>query len=276
MKTPKKIHYCWYGRGPLSEKQKMCIASWQAVMPEYELVLWNEDNSPMDNAYLRNALAHQKWANASNFLRLYALEKLGGLYFDTDVQALRSFDPLLKHDCFLGFQYDHNTSPKKRLNRSINNAISGAAPGHPFVRQCLEQLQERFDGTEPADQSGPHMASDILVRQGLTDYSPTPITIAGCTIFPADYFSPYFYGEAFDLSCITDNTFTLHHWDASWVKKPTTPKGPDPDETASRDRKIKDLTELATALRSERDAVLSSRSWKITRPLRRLAGLIQR
>ena len=35
---PKKIHYCWFGRGEKNEKAKKCIASWHRFCPDYEII----------------------------------------------------------------------------------------------------------------------------------------------------------------------------------------------------------------------------------------------
>lgn len=37
-------------------------------------------------------------------MRLYALYNYGGIYLDTDVQILKSFDDLLKNEVFFGFE----------------------------------------------------------------------------------------------------------------------------------------------------------------------------
>ena len=42
---PKKIHYCWFGRGEKSKKIKKCIESWRKYCPDYEIVEWNEDTT---------------------------------------------------------------------------------------------------------------------------------------------------------------------------------------------------------------------------------------
>ena len=46
---PKKIHYCWFGRGEKPTLAQKCIASWRKYCPDYEIVEWNEDNFPIDN-----------------------------------------------------------------------------------------------------------------------------------------------------------------------------------------------------------------------------------
>ena len=37
---PKKIHYCWFGRGKMPEMARKCIASWKKYLPEYEIKEW--------------------------------------------------------------------------------------------------------------------------------------------------------------------------------------------------------------------------------------------
>jgi len=39
---PKKIHYCWFGRGQMPELAINCINSWKKYLPDYKFVLWNE------------------------------------------------------------------------------------------------------------------------------------------------------------------------------------------------------------------------------------------
>lgn len=41
---PKKIHYCWFGRGEKSKLTERCIKSWKKYCPDYEIIEWNEDN----------------------------------------------------------------------------------------------------------------------------------------------------------------------------------------------------------------------------------------
>jgi mannosyltransferase OCH1-like enzyme len=48
---PKTIHYCWFGRGPMSDLNRRCIDSWRRMLPDYEIVEWNEDNADLDHDY---------------------------------------------------------------------------------------------------------------------------------------------------------------------------------------------------------------------------------
>ena len=98
---PKKIHYCWFGGKPMPENGQKCILSWRKWLPDYEIKEWNEDNFDIHiNQYCHEAYDNKKWAFVSDVARLYALVTEGGIYMDTDVEVLRSFDDLLENDFF--------------------------------------------------------------------------------------------------------------------------------------------------------------------------------
>lgn len=41
---PKIIHYCWFGGKEKPDKIKKCINSWYQILPDYQIIEWNEDN----------------------------------------------------------------------------------------------------------------------------------------------------------------------------------------------------------------------------------------
>ena len=94
---PKKIHYCWFGKGKKSRLALKCIRSWRQYCPEYEVIEWNEENFDIDmNGYTRMCYAEKKYAYLSDYVRLWVVEKYGGIYFDTDVEVIRSLEELLR------------------------------------------------------------------------------------------------------------------------------------------------------------------------------------
>src|SRR5690606_17129379 len=98
---PKIIHYCWFGGNPLPPLAVKCIASWKKYLPEYEIIEWNENNFPIEDfLFTRQSLEHRKYAFISDVARLYALDKMGGVYMDTDVEVLKPLDPFLHHAAF--------------------------------------------------------------------------------------------------------------------------------------------------------------------------------
>lgn len=106
MKTiPKKIHYCWFGTSDFNLTTKRCIASWKHYLPNYELVLWNEDNFDVSfNTFTQAAYNHKKYSFVSDYVRMHALNTQGGIYLDTDVEVLRNFDELLTKIFFIGLE----------------------------------------------------------------------------------------------------------------------------------------------------------------------------
>ena len=98
---PKTIHYCWFGKSEMPELAKKCIASWHKYMPEYEYKLWNEDNFDVYSVpYTKEAYDVKKYAFVSDYVRLYALNKEGGIYLDVDFEVFKSFEDLLHWDAF--------------------------------------------------------------------------------------------------------------------------------------------------------------------------------
>ncbi|MCG8591177.1 MAG: glycosyl transferase [Proteobacteria bacterium] len=216
---PKIIHYCWFGDNPRSVTMERCIASWNRHCPGYELREWNETNSPVHLPYVRSALEHGRWANASNLVRLHAVHEHGGLYFDTDVEVVKSFDDLLTEQCFFGWQHNGHKEP-------VNNAVFGAVPRHPFIKELCDAVQARFDGTEQAYLSSPWILSELLKEKGLRPRLQKTLRsrfrkygkaeINGVTLYPNEYFYPYAWYEELTADRITPNTHCIHYWAKSW------------------------------------------------------------
>lgn len=184
--------------------------SWKAVLPDYEIIEWNEKNSPLDIPYCRAALEKGLWSKVSNFVRLWALYNDGGIYLDTDFEILKTLDGFLHHDCFLGFQ---------RIEEKpgwVNNSLFGAHPKDPFVERCMKKTIQVFEEKNEFIISS-QMATLVLKEMGLKEYGYQ--VIDRVTIYPVEYFYPYTWLETFDPECITENTYAVHHWNMSWVNK---------------------------------------------------------
>src|SRR5690349_18123211 len=155
---PKVIHYCWFGESDIPEDYKKIITEWEVLHPGWTIKRWDESNTPMSLPYIKKAREHNNWANISNYARLYALGREGGIYLDTDMKVLKPLDELLSNDCFLGFESGNDGSN----DFWVNNAIMGATAGHPFVSECEQCILEQFDGTEQANLSSPQLVTAVL------------------------------------------------------------------------------------------------------------------
>lgn len=99
---PKVIHYCWFGGNPLPDNLKKYIKTWREQCPDYEIIEWNEHNYDVSkNVFMREAYTKKNFAYVSDYARLDIIYTYGGFYLDTDVELLKSLDPLRIHECFL-------------------------------------------------------------------------------------------------------------------------------------------------------------------------------
>ena len=90
---PKVIHYCWFGKNPKPPLIQKCMDSWKQVLPEYEIIEWNEDNFDVaENQYAKEAYENKKWAFVTDYVRLKVLYEHGGIYLDSDVEILKPMD----------------------------------------------------------------------------------------------------------------------------------------------------------------------------------------
>lgn len=62
-------------------------------------------------------LQRKKYAFLTDYLRLKIIQEYGGIYFDTDVEVIRSFDDLLDAGAFLVLKHQSMLIQEKDLVR---------------------------------------------------------------------------------------------------------------------------------------------------------------
>ena len=123
-RIPKIIHYCWFGGKQMPELAVKCIESWKKYLPEYELRLWNEETFDLDMyPYAREAYDNRKFAFVTDVVRLWALEKFGGVYMDTDVEILRPLGELMELPAFTGYEASMANAPVTGLMASAPHGV---------------------------------------------------------------------------------------------------------------------------------------------------------
>ena len=216
---PPILHYCWVGDAPLDVVGRKCLASWRRFCPGWTIREWRDDNLPAGFPYLQAAREHRMFSNVSNFVRLYAVHHFGGIYLDADAELIRAPDELLREDCFCGFQHETIRA------ECVNNAIFGAVPNHPFVKDMLERLQSRFTGLEPSHLSGPALTTEMLreehdLRLG-TEANAGKVRLGDITVFPKRMFAPFDWDERVRPEAVAPDTMVIHWWTTSWRPKRT-------------------------------------------------------
>lgn len=205
MSIPKIIHYCWFGNKPLPASCRKMIASWKKYLPEHELMLWNEETFDVTGSeYVKAAYQAGKYAFVSDYARLFALKKYGGIYFDTDLEVIRNFDSLLDgYNAVFGFE----------SGEKVMTAFIAAQAEDPIINEFLDHYaNQTFDISmlEP----NTVVLTELLKRRGLELNNKTQTIHGDTVVFPVDYFQAYDFSKA--SLCITDNTVTIHRCFGSW------------------------------------------------------------
>ena len=216
MNIPKKIHYCWFGKGQKPDIVNKCIQSWRKILSDYEIIEWNEENFDINsNEYVKQAYESGKFAFVSDYVRLYALYNYGGIYLDTDVEVFKRFDDLLDNDSIWGFEQENY----------IATSTIGAAKGNKIIGEFLSLYKDRQFTKEDGsydDLTNVAIVTKMLEEKGLKMNGKYQ-KIDGATFYPQTYFSPYDY-----INCrkfITDDTYCMHHFYKSWLPYKTRLKG---------------------------------------------------
>ncbi len=213
---PKVIHYCWFGGNPLPKSAIKCIDSWKKYFPDYEIKEWNERNYDVNKiAYTSEAYNAKKFAFVSDYARFDIIYNHGGVYFDTDVEVIKSFDDILEKGAFMGCEIDGG-KPSIAVAAGLGIA---AAPGFAIYKEIMDEYSTfRFtneDGTYNTTTIVKHI-TDILIKNGLKDICEMQ-TIADINIYPKEYFNPL--DDVTGRVDKTENTHSIHWYSKTWLSK---------------------------------------------------------
>ena len=208
---PKTIHYCWLSGEEMPKAFRRYIEGWKRVMPDYEFKLWDmEAMKDCGSEYFIKAAKAGRYAFASDYVRLYALYNHGGIYLDCDVEALRSFGPLMSLTYFIC---------REDTRHGIEAAVMGAEKGCPWIGECLDYYDTQ---KELSDEVMPSVMKRIFEEKGVKireidspcDFRHDDKELQ---ILPPAYFSPksYVTGKV----SVTEETYCIHHFCGSWQPK---------------------------------------------------------
>lgn len=208
---PKIIHYCWFGGNELPESVKKCIASWKKYCPDYEIKRWDESNWDVNcTRYTSEAAEAGMWAFLSDYARLDIIYNNGGIYLDTDVEVIKNLDSLLENECFLATEV-----PSHLIATGLG---FGAVKGSAAVKEMLDE----YEGESFIIKKGiynlkpcPQRNSAPFYKYGFTKELSEPIDLGIATVYSSEYFCPYNRVE--DKLDITEKTYSVHNYEASWM-----------------------------------------------------------
>lgn len=195
-----------------------CIQTWKLAMPDFEIIRIGQEKSKWFDfqdalqkcQWLRAVYERKLWAYVSDYVRIRVLYDHGGIYLDTDITTMKSFEPLRNNSLFLGFQ-----SPTK-----VNGAVIGCAKNNSFLKSILDYYEKNDVFQEPR-----YLLPDIVTYllekgYGLIPFdsreNPILTKLDDIVIYPEKYFYPFRYEEKYKDGCLTSDTYSVHWWKASW------------------------------------------------------------
>jgi mannosyltransferase OCH1-like enzyme len=213
MSIPKILHYCWFGNGAFPKREEKCYKSWEKHLSDFEFRRWDESNFDIHcNKYVEQAYEARKFMYVSDYARLLALYKEGGLYLDTDCLVKKNFSTLMGEKAFTGYGGD---------NREIAAHTLAFPPNHPFVKECLDSYENQAfvneDGTYNLYTINMRM-TDLLIQHGFVPNG-TQQEICGITIYPMTYFCPISMLPDTVKDCKSKNTYCIHVWSSKELKR---------------------------------------------------------
>lgn len=194
----KKIFYCWFGHGEMSELNKKCMESWKKYCPDYDIIRIDETNFDYTiTPYAKEAYEHGNWSYVSNAARLHFLKYNSGFYLDTDVQLLKPLDQLRKYD--KGFMTEFDSG------QPDSGVLGCGACGSDFYNEVYGRL---LPGTVLHKEFIQVMYRDYDVHgEPITEYDD------GFAILGEEYF------PSVKTDLVTPNTMGIHYFENTWVNQ---------------------------------------------------------
>lgn len=210
--VPKIIHFCWFGGKPKPDDVKQYIASWRTYCPDYEIREWNESNFDInENNYCREAYNAKKWAFVADYTRLSVIYKFGGIYMDTDVELVQSFDSLLALDAFMCFE-DHD---------KVSIGTFGAQKKSALVKDFLDAYKDRHfykENGEIDTTTNLEIVTQILHKKYHLNLNGKQQTLLkNIVVFPREKFIAKSVNTGWIMK--DDSTIAIHHYAGSWFNE---------------------------------------------------------
>jgi inositol phosphorylceramide mannosyltransferase catalytic subunit len=195
---PRVIHHVWPGADPFRPELHRFRESFFRHHPDWTFRFWRTEAdgfSPEVGALLEDP--RYTVVVKSDVLRFELLRLYGGIYVDTDVECLRSFEPLLGDAFFCGRESESLACP----------SVLGAVPGHPLsallVREALQRIAHagvELANRAPNEVSGPCLLTELVA--GRDDVR----------VHPPGHFYPIGWWETARLGESAPGAFAKHWW----------------------------------------------------------------
>jgi mannosyltransferase OCH1-like enzyme len=248
IKIPKIIHQIWLGPKPVPSYFWEYKKGWERRHPGWEYRFWTDKDVVAFDFDLKDLYQRStNWGEKSDILRAEILDRFGGLYVDTDIENIKSFDELhLKHDFYAGLEPPHQGDISQSAPHVvISDALIACRPNHPIIKTWKLLIREIWDDIE---QRLPDSPKRVLLRTFYPFGEAVMLHLDDAEfaniVYPATYFYPltfsrvskgrikklnFFKRQVKNIVTLfkQDNTpfvelqpetMAVHYWGNSWVK----------------------------------------------------------
>ncbi len=220
---PKRVFYVW---GADEEKRRdvnQCMLSWYKTLPDYEIIEINEKSKKYfdfqkelnTNPWFKEVHKRRLFAYVADYIRVKVLYEHGGIYLDTDVSVIKSFDDLLNNEAFVGIEGNN----KSIGHEWVEPAILGATKGNVFLKHIVDfytnEVWESSLFVLP-DIFGKFLNECYNIRSFPNKEEQVIIRTKHITIYPEKFFIPFRLNQTYNFECIEPETYTVHWWNGSW------------------------------------------------------------
>jgi mannosyltransferase OCH1-like enzyme len=190
---PKILHQVWLGPNPIPDEFLIWKDQWKNLHPDWTYMLHTDKDVPEHLKHYVDSCSH--FSSKSNIMRLYVVNKYGGVYCDTDFEWNKNID------CFL----DNDFIVAKQQLSVYCNAFFGSVANNEVLNWQLDQIKNYYTRSPPW---GPG-----LLTLAVEKYT------SQITILPTKYVYPYLWDKPFTPACNFPDAYLVHHWRKSWGKK---------------------------------------------------------
>lgn len=219
-RIPPIIHFIWLGSS-IPEKIDMIINSWRVFNPGWKIIIWTDKEvetfswTKESSKNFYEKATH--YAEKSDILRYEILYQFGGIYSDTDVVCLKSFNDLISSGVTLLGGLEVNQVYASSVVW-LCNAVIGCIKNSPIIKYCIENLKSSVESSDNlVFRTGPRLFT-LACLQGFESEN---VLILPCSYFyPFPFFrdnSHWSYSSEQILTFVRPESMTLHLWEGTWI-----------------------------------------------------------
>jgi mannosyltransferase OCH1-like enzyme len=231
-RIPRMLHFVWVGTNRMNSDNRKWIRTWLNLNPEYRAILWAShpsihqgildgleirDLPPMINQWAFDNIS--KWvkgratiASQSDIVRMEVIAQYGGIYIDTDVEAIQPLGNILRG---VNLFYADEFGP------AHGNYLFGAVPNHPATWTAVRELVPwLLNHTKSENGKRLAMPFGALEATGPSYLAPKLRNHADCVIYPSILFNPLWArGDSSNAPQWPTISIANHHYQGTWYEQ---------------------------------------------------------